>query len=280
DKTGPLLAPEQRRLLDALMDQGALAIERVQLVENMERVERAAETERLRSALLTSISHDLKTPLASVLGSAGTMRDLSDRLSDSEKADLLATIIDESERLNRFIANLLDMTKLESGAVMPKLAPHDLSEIIGSTLRRTVKILRHHSVQLDLATDMPMVSLDAVLFEQVLFNLLDNAAKYAAPGTTIFIRTWRDRTTVCLQILDEGEGIPQSDLEHIFDKFYRVQKTDQVRPGTGLGLAISRGFVEAMSGTIVAGNRTDRRGAAFTITLPVASKPQKLDAAA
>ncbi|MGB7889102.1 MAG: sensor histidine kinase KdpD [Xanthobacteraceae bacterium] len=280
DKTGPLLTPEQRRLLDALMDQGALAIERVQLVENMERVERTAETERLRSALLTSISHDLKTPLASVLGSAGTMRDLSDRLSDSEKADLLATIIDESERLNRFIANLLDMTKLESGAVMPKLAPHDLSEIIGSTLRRTVKILRHHSVQLDLATDMPMVSLDAVLFEQVLFNLLDNAAKYAAPGTTIFIRTWRDRTTVCLQILDEGEGIPQSDLEHIFDKFYRVQKTDQVRPGTGLGLAISRGFVEAMSGTIVAGNRTDRRGAAFTITLPVASKPQKLDAAA
>ncbi len=196
DKTGPLFTPDQRRLLDALMDQGALAIERVQLVENMERIERTAETERLRSALLTSISHDLKTPLASVLGSAGTMRDLSDKLSDSEKAELLATIIDESERLNRFIANLLDMTKLESGAVAPKLAPHDLSEIIGSTLQRTIKILRHHSVQLDLATDMPMVSLDAVLFEQVLFNLLDNAAKYAAAGTTIFIRTWRDRTTV------------------------------------------------------------------------------------
>jgi two-component system, OmpR family, sensor histidine kinase KdpD len=280
DKTGPLLTPEQRRLLDALMDQGALAIERVQLVENMEQIERTAETERLRSALLTSISHDLKTPLASVLGSAGTMRDLADKLSDSEKAELLATIIDESERLNRFIANLLDMTKLESGAVTPKLSPHDLSEIIGSTLQRTVKILRHHSVQLDLSTDMPMVSLDAVLFEQVLFNLLDNAAKYAAAGTTVFIRAWRDRTTVSLQILDEGEGIPQDDLEHIFDKFYRVQKTDQVRPGTGLGLAISRGFVEAMNGTIVAGNRTDRRGAVFTISLPAASEPQKLDAAA
>jgi two-component system, OmpR family, sensor histidine kinase KdpD len=280
DKTGPLLTPEQRRLLDALMDQGALAIERVQLVEDMERIERTAETERLRSALLTSISHDLKTPLASVLGSAGAMRDLADRLSDSEKAELLATIIDESERLNRFIANLLDMTKLESGAVAPKLQPHDLSEIVGSTLQRTTKILRHHSVRLDLATDMPMVSLDAVLFEQVLFNLLDNAAKYAAPGTTVSIRTWRDRTTVCLQILDEGEGIPPSDLEHIFDKFYRVQKTDQVRPGTGLGLAISRGFVEAMHGSIVAGNRTDRRGAVFTITLPVASESQKLDVAA
>jgi two-component system sensor histidine kinase KdpD len=280
DKTGPLLTPDQRRLLDALMDQGALAIERVQLVENMERIERTAETERLRSALLTSISHDLKTPLASVLGSAGTMRDLADRLSDGEKAELLATIIDESERLNRFIANLLDMTKLESGAVAPKLAPHDLSEIVGSTLQRTVKILRHHSVKLDLSTDMPMVSLDAVLFEQVLFNLLDNAAKYAAPGTMISIRTWRDRTTVCLQILDEGEGIPPSDLEHIFDKFYRVQKTDQVRPGTGLGLAISRGFIEAMHGTIVAGNRPDRRGAVFTITLPIANVSQKLDAAA
>jgi two-component system sensor histidine kinase KdpD len=280
DKTGPLLTPDQRRLLDALMDQGALAIERVQLVENMDRMERTAETERLRTALLTSISHDLKTPLASVLGSAGTLRDLADKLTDSERSELLATVIDESERLNRFIANLLDMTKLESGAVTPKLAPHDLSEIIGSTLRRTVKILRHHSVQLDLATDLPMVSLDAVLFEQALFNLLDNAAKYAAANTTIFIRSWRDRSTVTLQILDEGDGIPPNDLEHIFDKFYRVQKTDQVRPGTGLGLAISRGFVEAMHGTIVAANRTDRKGAIFTITLPIARQQQTLDTAA
>ncbi len=279
DKTGPLFTPDQRRLLDALMDQGALAIERVQLVEDMDRVERTAETERLRTALLTSISHDLKTPLASVLGSAGTLRDLDDKLSDSEKVELLATIIDESERLNRFIANLLDMTKLESGAVMPKLAPHDLSEIVGSTLQRTIKILRHHSVQLDLASDVPMVSLDAVLFEQALFNLLDNAAKYASAGTTIFIRTWRDLDSVSLQIADEGDGIPQDELEHIFDKFYRVQKTDQVRAGTGLGLAISRGFVEAMNGTIVAANRADGRGAVFTIRLPIAGEPRRLDAA-
>jgi len=280
DKPGPLLTPDQRRLLDALMDQGALAIERVRLVEDMERVERAVETDRLRTALLTSISHDLKTPLASVLGSAGALRDLSDRLSDAEKADLVSTIIEEAERLNRFIANLLDMTKLESGAVTPKLAPHDLSEIIGSTLHRTAKLLRHHTVKLDLATDLPMVSLDAVLFEQVLFNLLDNAAKYAADGTTIFIRTWRDRGSILLQIIDEGEGIPQPDLDHIFDKFYRAQKTDRVRPGTGLGLAISRGFIEAMNGTIVASNRADRRGAVFTVTLPIPSETQLRDAAA
>ena len=280
DKTGPLLTPDQRRLLDALTDQGALAIERVQLVENMDRMERTAETERLRTALLTSISHDLKTPLASVLGSAGTLRDLGDKLTEAEKAELLATVIDESERLNRFIANLLDMTRLESGAVAPRLSPHDLSEIVGSALQRTMKILRHHTVELSLADDLPMVSLDAVLFEQVLFNVLDNAAKYAAGGSTIVIHTWRDGDYVTLQIADEGDGIPPDDLEHIFDKFYRVQKTDQVRPGTGLGLAISRGFIEAMHGTIAAANRPDRNGAVFTISLPIARAQSNLDAAA
>ena len=280
DKPGPLLTPDQRRLLDALRDQGALAIERVRLVEEMDRVERTAETERLRSALLTSISHDLKTPLASVLGSAGTLRDLGEKLSDAEKADLLATIIDESERLNRFIANLLDMTKLESGAIAPNVALHDIGEIIGSALRRASRILSRHNVELELASDLPMLELDAVLFEQVLFNLLDNAAKYAPPETTIRIQDWRSGDSVCLRVLDEGSGISSTDLEHIFDKFYRAQKTDQVRAGTGLGLAISRGFVEAMHGTIVATNRIDRTGAAFTISLPIPQQRQRLDAAA
>ena len=280
DKPGPLLTPDQRRLLDALADQGALAIERVRLVEEMDRVERNAETERLRSALLTSISHDLKTPLAAVLGSAGTLRDLAEKLSAGEKAELLGTIIDESERLNRFIANLLDMTKLESGAIAPNVALHDLGEIVGSALRRASRILARHEVELDLAPDLPMLELDAVLFEQVLFNLLDNAAKYAPAKTTIRIQAWRDGGTVCLRVIDEGSGIPPADLEHIFDKFYRAQKTDQVRAGTGLGLAISRGFVEAMHGTIVAANRSDRSGAMFTIDLPVPRQKQRLDTAA
>ena len=280
DKPGPLLTPDQRRLLDALRDQGALAIERVGLVEEMDRVERIAETERLRSALLTSISHDLKTPLAAVLGAAGALRDIGQKLSDAEKADLLATIIDESERLNRFIANLLDMTKLESGAVTPNVALHDIGEIVGSALRRASRILSHHNVELEIAPDLPMLELDAVLFEQALFNLLDNAAKYAPAETTIRLQSWRDADAVCLRVLDEGSGIPANDLDHIFDKFYRVQKTDQVRAGTGLGLAISRGFVEAMHGTIVAANRTDRSGAAFTISLPIPHLRQNLDAAA
>jgi two-component system sensor histidine kinase KdpD len=280
DKPGPLFSPDQRRLLDALRDQGALAIERVRLVEDMDRVERVAETERLRSALLTSISHDLKTPLAAVLGAAGALRDLDQKLNNAEKADLLGTIIDESERLNRFIANLLDMTKLESGAITPNIALHDVVEIVGSALRRAGRILAHHSVELELASDLPMLELDAVLFEQVLFNLLDNAAKYAPANTTIRIQAWRGADTVSLRVIDEGSGIPAGDLEHIFDKFYRAQKTDQVRAGTGLGLAISRGFVEAMHGTIVAANRSDRSGALFTITLPIPRQRQPLDAAA
>jgi len=280
DKPGPLLTPDQRRLLDALRDQGALAIERVRLVEDMDRVERAAETERLRSALLTSISHDLKTPLAAVLGAAETLRDVGDRLTDGEKVDLLTTIIEESERLNRFIANLLDMTKLESGAVSPNVGLHDVGEIVGSALRRASRILANHRVELDLAPVLPMLALDAVLFEQALFNLLDNAAKYSPPETTIRVQSWQDGDSVFLRVLDEGSGIPPGDLEHIFDKFYRAQKTDQVRAGTGLGLAISRGFVEAMNGTIIAANRTDRSGAAFTIRLPIPRARQSLDAAA
>ncbi len=280
DRTGPLLTPDQRRLLDALVDQGALAIERVLLVEDMDRVKRTVESERLRSALLTSISHDLKTPLASVLGAASTMRDLAANLSDTEKRDLLATVIDESERLNRFIANLLDMTKLESGAIVPNTALHDIGEIVGSALRRAGKILARHKVSLELAADLPMLQLDAVLFEQVLFNLLDNAAKYSPPDTRISIKSVREADCVCLQIADEGEGIPPGELESIFDKFYRVQKTDHVRPGTGLGLAISRGFIEAMHGKIFAANRTDRRGAVLTIRLPIPADAKTLDTAA
>src|SRR5262249_60153888 len=137
----------------------------------------------------------------------------SSAMSDGEKADLLATVVDEAERLNRFIANLLDMTRLESGAIVPNAAPHDIGEIVGSALRRASKILAHHRVELDLAADLPMLDVDAVLFEQVLFNLLDNAAKYSPNDTTIRIQNWRDRETVCLEVLDEGDGIPPAELE-------------------------------------------------------------------
>lgn len=280
DKPGPLLTPDGRRLLDALADQAALAIERVHLVEDMERVKHTVETEQLRSALLTSISHDLKTPLSAVLGSAEAMRNMWPDLADAQRADLLATIIDEAERLNRFIVNLLDMTKLESGAIVANTSLHDVGEIVGSALDRAARILSQHEVELEFAPDLPMLMLDAVLFEQALFNLLDNAAKYSPAGTTIRIEGWRDENSVGLEVFDEGDGIPIGDLEHIFDKFYRARKGDQVRAGTGLGLAISQGFIEAMNGTITAANRSDRSGAVFTIRLPVPANPKQLDTAA
>jgi two-component system sensor histidine kinase KdpD len=269
DKAGALLSPDERRLLDSLIDQTALAIERVLLVNEMDRAKRTAETERLRSALLTSLSHDLRTPLSAVIATAQTLRDMSSRLGDAQKGELLATIIDESERLNRFIANLLDMTKLESGAVTAKTSRHNLSEVVGGAIRRASKILSAHVVDLDLAGDLPMLEIDDVLFEQALFNLLDNAAKYAPAGTTVRIIGRRHESDVRLQVVDEGEGVPEADLERIFDKFHRAEKGDRVRAGTGLGLSIARGFIQAMGGTVTASNRTDRYGAIFTISLPI-----------
>ena len=269
DGTGPILSPEDRRLFDALADMAALAVERVRLVEDLDRAERAAETDRLRQALLTSISHDLRTPLSSVLGAATTLRDLDEALPRDAKAELLATIIAESERLNRFIVNLLDMTRLEAGAVAASLTPQDVGETVDTALRRLGSILAGHQVGLDLPATLPALRLDPVLFEQVLVNLLDNAAKYAPEGSTVTVRGAVEPGQVRLQILDEGDGVPVADVERVFDKFYRVRKSDSVRAGTGLGLAIARGFIEAMGGTLTAGNRHDRLGAVFTIILPV-----------
>lgn len=259
---------------------GALAIERVRLVEDLDRAERAAETDRLRQALLTSISHDLRTPLAYVLGAASNLRDLDADLPPEAKAELLATIITESERLNRFIANLLDMTRLEAGAVAPNLAPQDVAEIVDTALRRAEAVLAEHRVAVDLAPDLPVLRLDPVLFEQVLFNLLDNAGKYAPKGSTVTLSARREGGRVRLDILDEGDGLPESEVERVFDKFHRVRKSDRVRAGTGLGLAIARGFVEAMGGTVTAANRRDRRGAVFTVMLPVPARTAPKDIAA
>ncbi|MGU3359647.1 ATP-binding protein [Methylobacterium sp. M6A4_1b] len=287
DGRGPILTPEDRRLFDALADMGALAIERVRLVEDLARAERDAETDRLRQALLTSISHDLRTPLSSVLGAATTLRDLDAELDREAKGDLLATIIAESERLNRFIINLLDMTRLEAGAVAANLTAQDVAEIVDTALRRQGPLLAEHRVVLELAPNLPPLRLDPVLFEQVLVNLLDNAAKYAPAGSAVTVSAQRvsgqagGLSNVRLQVLDEGEGLPESERERVFDKFYRARKGDSVRAGTGLGLAIARGFVEAMGGTLTAGNREDRSGAVFTLLLPVpAARPAGPDLAA
>ena len=269
DAPGPLLTPDERRLLDALADQAAVAIERISLARGLAEARVLAETERLRAALLTSISHDLRTPLASILGTVSSLRSYTDRYTPEEREDLLATLQDEAERLNRFVGNLLDMTRLESGAVEMKLDLVDVAEVVGSALERAGNVLGRHRVEVDIAPDLPMLKLDALLFEQVLFNILDNASRYAPPGSRIDVHARHDGDVVAIEVIDEGPGIPPTDLERVFDKFYRVHAQDRQRAGTGLGLAICRGFVEAQGGRIDAQNRRDRSGALLTIRVPV-----------
>jgi len=161
------------------------------------------------------------------------------------------------------------MTRIESGATEPNASLHYVGDIVGSALRRAAKLLAQHETEIDIPADLPMLKLDPVLFEQVLFNLLDNAAKYAPQGSKIRVQGWTDGGFVHLQVMDQGPGIPPSDLERVFDTFYRVRKADHVLAGTGLGLSICRGFIAAMGGAISAENRSDRSGAVFTVRMPV-----------
>ena len=274
DDNGPLLTPDQRHLLDALADQGALAIERVHLVEDIDRVKRAAEADRLRSALLTSVSHDLKTPLSSIIGAAGALRDLTASLGDGAKAELLTVIIEESERLNRFIANLLDMTRLESGAVMPNAAPHDISDIVGTAIQRAAKILAGHRLVVDVNSELPMVNVDAVLFEQVLFNLLDNAAKYAPASTPITLRSWRDHNELRFSVEDQGPAISEAERERIFEPFFRGEHRPSGIRGTGLGLSTARQLAELQRGRMCYETTGTGRGR-FVLSLPAADVPTR-----
>ncbi len=264
-----LLTPDEHRLLDALADQVAVAIERISLARGLAEARVSAETERLRAALLTSISHDLRTPLASIIGTVSSLRSYADKYDAADRDELLATLESEAERLNRFVGNLLDMTRLEAGAIEMKFDLIDVGEVVGAALERAGTILAEHRVEISVAPDLPMLRLDPILFEQVLFNLLDNAAKYSPPGSRIDLKARRDGDIVAIDVIDEGLGIPPDDLERIFDKFYRVQAQDRRRAGTGLGLAICRGFIEAQGGRIEAHNRRDRSGAMLSLRIPV-----------
>jgi two-component system sensor histidine kinase KdpD len=269
---------DDRRLLEALADQASIAIERIIFAAEIDQARLLQESERLRSALLTSISHDLRTPLASVLGALTSLRSFDDRYDPQTRRDLLDTAQEEAERLNRFVGNLLDMTKLEAGAIEIRRDPLDLADIIGSAVRHARTVIEPRHVAIDMPPDLPMPALDFVLFEQALFNLLDNAAKYTPPSSTISVAVRHVADRVTIEIADEGPGIPPADLERIFDKFYRVRSSDHQRAGTGLGLVVSRGFIEAQGGRIVAGNRNDCSGAVFTITLPCEPMlPQAID---
>jgi two-component system sensor histidine kinase KdpD len=262
------LAPEERRLLEAFLAQAVVAVERIRWGQERDEARLAAEAERLRSALLTSLSHDLKTPLASIIGAVTALRQYDALYDTAARDELAGTIQDEAERLGRFVANLLDMTRLEAGGIALNRQPVDLGDVVGTALQRAGPVLAERRVVVDLAPDLPLLSLDVVLFEQVLVNLLDNAAKYTSVGSTVTVEGWRSRDGVVLRVADEGPGLAPGDEARVFEKFYRAGKGDRRRAGTGLGLTICRGFVEALGGAIQAANRTDGPGAVFTIAFP------------
>lgn len=269
---GALFEPEERRLLDALFDQTAVAIERCKLADEMDEVRVLAASEKLRAALLNAISHDLRTPLASVMGAITSLKSLWPRLSDAERGELLSTVHEESERMNRFVGNLLDMTRLEGGALAMRREPVDLREAAEAAIAATRNMTRDRPVRASGGDALPLVSLDPALLERVLVNLIENAAKYAAPGTAIEIALTQEGDEAVLRVRDEGPGIPAHQRERVFDRFFRLGANDRGPAGAGLGLAIARGFVEAMGGRISAEGRGDRPGAQFTLRFPAPEK--------
>jgi len=248
------LTAEQYRLLESFVNQAALAIERAQLAEQARQSQLLQATEKLQTALLNSISHDLRTPLVSITGALSSLREDGVALDDATRRNLIDTASGEAERLNHLVGNLLDMTRVEAGAMRVAQEPCDVQDAIGSALERLESLLKGRAVNVALPANLPLVSMDFVLIVQVLVNLLDNAAKYSTPGTTIDVSARVANAHLEIAIADRGVGIPPEDLSRVFDKFYRVQRPDGVI-GTGLGLAICKGIVEAHHGNIQAKNR-------------------------
>ncbi|WP_199699001.1 sensor histidine kinase [Oleomonas cavernae] len=263
------LNADERRLVDALCDQAAIAVERVRLADELAEASVAAETEHLRSLLFNSISHDLRTPLASILGAATSLRLNHEGLTAQDRNDLLDTVQEESERLNRFVGNLLDMTRLEAGVLKPSRAWMDIRDVVGSALRRAKTLLARHQVRVEAEPGLPPMNLDAILIEQVLVNLLDNAQKYSDPGSEIVMRLARAGSNLVIDVIDQGLGIPEAERDLIFDKFYRVRAGDRRQAGTGLGLSICKGFVGVHGGTIKALPAPQGEGAMIRVTLPI-----------
>lgn len=265
-------SPVQMRLLETLADQAAVAVERTLLVSDIETARVATERERLRSALLSSLSHDLRTPLVSIMGAASSLISYDEALDSDSRRELSQTIQDEAERLNRFVQNLLDMTKLGAGALKPRVDWADLHDIAGAAVDRAKRLARAHTIQIDIADDMPLLCVDAVLMEQVFFNLIDNACKYSPPNTAVKVWAIRTPKHIAIEVADQGPGIPPDDRERVFDMFYRVNQADS-QSGTGLGLAICRGIVEAHGGTIHAEPGLHGAGTCIVIHLPLPTEP-------
>jgi two-component system sensor histidine kinase KdpD len=266
------MPPEQRRTLEAFASLAALAVERVQLAEAARNAHLLEATEKLQTALLNSISHDLRTPLVSITGALTSLREDGARLDSATQQELIETASQEAARLNRFVGNLLDMTRLEAGAMKIVRQPCDVQDLIGTALAEADGRLQQRTVTIDVPPDLPFVPADCNLMGQVLRNLVDNALKYSPADSEVVIRARRTEGQIRIEVADRGIGIPPQDLEYIFDKFYRVQHPSNVT-GTGLGLSICKGIVEAHGGRISAQNRPGG-GTVVTVALPSGEPPE------
>lgn len=260
---------DNERFVTALLDQGAVALERAEFAAQAADAEALRRTDRLRGALLNSVSHDLRTPLSTVLGSVTTLLDYGKSLEPRVQRDLLVSIQEEAERLNRYVGDLLDMTRLEGGALVTRRDWVDIRDVLRAAVDQVKRRLDKRTIARDFPTELSMVKADPSLLEQALVNILENAIAYSPDGSAIEVAAYEDRGNVVISIEDEGRGIPTPELERVFEKFRRMEESTDRGKGAGLGLAISKGFVEAMGGRIAAASPIhDGKGTRILISLP------------
>jgi len=262
----PPLASGERRLLQTFASQGALALERAWLAQAEARARVLEESDRLKSAILSSVSHELRTPLSTIKAAASSLRSREVGWDSPASNELISAIDDEADHLNMLVGNLLDMSRIEAGALQPKREWNILAEIVESVLARMKRHSAEHHLEVDVPDTLPLVPVDFIQMQQVFTNLISNSLKYAPPETTVRITARESDGNLQVRVSNEGPQVPPEDLERIFDKFYRITSADRVT-GTGLGLSICKGIIEAHAGRIWAENLSG--GLAFNFSLPL-----------
>lgn len=265
-----------RETVETLVHEASLALGRTRLARDLEKEKMEKERELLRSALLTSVSHDLRTPLSSMIGSASSLVELGGSLSEGQKTELLDAILEEARRLDGYIQNLLDMTRLGYGGLRLERDWIGLDEIVSVVIRRIKPLLNGHAVNTRLAVDMPLLYVHAALIEQAIYNVLENAVKHSPPGAPVRLDTRLSDGYLVIDIRDKGPGIPVSERERVFDMFYTLNRRDRHSAGTGLGLAICKGMIGAHGGDVEILDNDEGRGCLFRIRLPLVEKPAAL----
>jgi two-component system sensor histidine kinase KdpD len=265
-RAAPAISSGEKRLLQTFASQGALALERARLAQAESRARVLEESDRLKSAILSSVSHELRTPLSTIKAASSSLRSNEVNWDSPVRPELIAAIDDEADHLNMLVGNLLDMSRIESGALKPKREWNILPEIVGSVLARMKHLAGEHQLEVDVPESLPLVPVDYVQMEQVFTNLVSNSVKYAPEKTVIRLRAFVEGESLHVLVSNQGPQVPQEHLERIFDKFFRITAADRVT-GTGLGLSICKGIIEAHGGRIWAENMPD--GLAFNFTLPL-----------